>query len=128
MKALLDTHAFLWWIDDDSRLSSSARMIIENRENQVFFSAASAWEIAIKTQFGKLRLPSSPDIFITEHLSLNGFEPLPISISHALHTASLPSLHRDPFDRVLIAQSRTERLPLLTCDGLIIQYSVETIW
>jgi PIN domain nuclease of toxin-antitoxin system len=130
MKALLDTHVFLWWIDDDSRLSASAKTIIENSENQLFFSAASAWEIAIKTQLGKMRLPSNSNLdkFIATHLSLNGFEPLPISLSHALHTASFPSLHKDPFDRILIAQSRLEGLPLLTGDALITQYSVETIW
>lgn len=128
MQVLLDTHSFLWWIDNDDHLSSTARQAIADGSNEVFFSAASGWEIAIKAQLGKLRLPNGPEAFVSEHLQLNGFRPLSISVSHALHTASLPSIHRDPFDRILVAQSQLEHIAIVTSDPLIQQYQVSIIW
>lgn len=128
MKVILDTHCFLWWVDDDPHLSSTARATIAEGDNDVFFSAASGWEIATKAQLGKLRLPTSPRAFISEHLQLNGFHPLAITVSHALHTATLPAFHRDPFDRILIAQSQLEQFAIVTSDPLIKQYEVKTIW
>ncbi len=96
MKALLDTHVFLWWITDDQRLSSRVREIIADGTNEILFSAASGWEIAIKTRLGRLQLPDDPEIFIPEQLELNAIEVLPVQIGHALHVYQLPSHHRDP--------------------------------
>jgi PIN domain nuclease of toxin-antitoxin system len=128
MKALLDTHTFLWWVLDDPQLSPLCRQIIADGSNTIYFSAASAWEIAIKYQIGKLPLPDSPEPYVTSRVALNGFEILPIGLSHALHTHQLPLLHRDPFDRILIAQSQTENVPILTTDPLISQYGIQTVW
>ncbi len=128
MKALLDTHVFLWWIDDDPRLSSLARKIISDGNNEIFLSAASGWEIAVKSQLGRLKLPDRPERFIVEQLSINAFESLPIRLSHALRVYALPPIHRDPFDRILVAQSQLEDMPILTADPQIAQYPVEVIW
>ena len=119
MNFLLDTHAFLWWINDDSRLSLPAREIISTRENELFLSAASGWEISIKSQIGRLRLPGIPAEFVSRQLSLNGIRALPISMSHALHYHALPMLHRDPFDRMIVAQAQVEKLPILSADPVI---------
>lgn len=128
MKALLDTHVFLWWITDDQRLSSRVREIIADGTNEILFSAASGWEIAIKTRLGRLQLPDDPKIFIPEQLELNAIEVLPVQIGHALHVYQLPSHHRDPFDHLLIAQAQLEKLPILTADPQISRYPVEIIW
>ncbi len=128
MRALLDTHAFLWWITDDRRLSPQARTIIEDGANDLLLSAASAWEIAIKAQIGRLALPDLPARFLPGQIAANGIEALPISVTHALRAGELPPLHRDPFDRLLVAQAQSERLPILTADGQIAQYDVQTIW
>jgi PIN domain nuclease of toxin-antitoxin system len=128
MKALLDTHAFLWWITDDARLSSRVRELTGDSTNTLFLSAASGWEIAIKAQLGKLQLPDNLERYIADQLSLNGFESLPIQLRHALHVYTLPDLHRDPFDRILVAQSQLEQLPILTVDPQIARYGVDVIW
>lgn len=128
MKALLDTPTFLWWITDDARLSPSVRQLMGNGQNRLFFSAASGWEIAIKTRLGRLDLPGEPAAFILGQLACNAIEVLPVQLSHALEVYALPDHHRDPFDRLLIAQSQVEGLPLLTRDPLIAQYAVDTIW
>jgi PIN domain nuclease of toxin-antitoxin system len=128
MQALLDTHTFLWWIADDPQLSAHAHQIISDGANDLFFSPVSGWEIAIKTQLGKLALPANLEEFVFEQLSRNLFTPLPVQFTHVLGVYRLPPLHRDPFDRLLIAQSRLEALPILTVDPLIRQYEVQTIW
>ena len=128
MKVLLDTHTFLWWIIDHPKLSSRVREIIGDGNNELFVSAASGWEIAIKAQLGRLQLPDEPQRFILEQLSLNAIQSLPIKISHALHVFSLPNHHRDPFDRILISQAQLEGLPILTADPQIALYPVEIIW
>ena len=128
MRILLDTHTFLWGIAEPTRLSPKARKIMEDGDNEILVSAASAWEIAIKTQLGKLRLPVSPELFISEQLLKHSFNSLPVSFSHALHVYVLPLLHRDPFDRLLISQSVLEQLPILTADKTISQYDIKTIW
>ena len=128
MRALLDTHTFLWWITDDPRLSVRARAIIGDGSHSLFLSAASGWEIAIKARLGRLELPGKLPLFIVEQLSLNAFESLPVQLSHALHVYTLPDYHRDPFDRLLVAQSQLEQLPILTADHQISQYPVEVIW
>ncbi len=128
MKYLLDTHVFLWWITDSEQLSDTARQIITAGENTLQLSAASGWEIAIKARLGRLEISGAPAKIIPVQLSANAIESLPIQMSHALHFYTLPPLHRDPFDRMLVAQSQLEALPILTADALISQYDVETIW
>ena len=128
MKVLLDTHTLLWWLTARPQLSERARDVIGNGENQVFVSAASGWEIAIKVRLGRLTLPDTPERFIPEQLRLNAMQSLPISLSHALRVHSLPDHHRDPFDRILVAQSHLENLPIVSADPLIAQYAVQVIW
>lgn len=128
MKALLDTQVFLWWISDDPRLSSRASAIITDGENRLFLSAASGWEIAIKVRLGRLTLPEPLETFVPEQMALNAIEGLPIQMSHALHVYTLPDHHRDPFDRLLIAQAQLENLPILSADPQISLYAVETVW
>ncbi|HEU5014064.1 MAG TPA: type II toxin-antitoxin system VapC family toxin [Roseiflexaceae bacterium] len=128
MNILLDTHAFLWWITDDPQLSAGARDVLRDGTNVVFVSAASGWEIAIKAQLGKLPLSEPPEQFVPAQLGLNSFRDLPIQMRHALHVYTLPLHHRDPFDRVLVAQSQLEQLPIVTADPLIAQYDVQVIW
>ena len=128
MKAILDTHAFLWWITDSSRLSARARDLLGNGDNQIFFSAACGWEIAVKCGLGKLTLPNPPDKFIPEHLRANALLALPIELYHALYVYKLPLHHRDPFDRMLVTQGILERMPIVTRDEKFDLYDVETIW
>jgi PIN domain nuclease of toxin-antitoxin system len=128
MNVLLDTHAFLWWISDDSRLSSSARAILAESGNRTMLSAASVWEIAIKTALGRLEIDGAIETFIPQQLAANSLLALPIELSHALRVGCLPELHRDPFDRMLVAQAQIENLPILTCDPDIDRYDVETVW
>ncbi len=128
MMILLDTHAFLWWITDDQRLSNHAREIISNGDNELFLSAASGWEITIKVQIGRLNLPDEPKRFIPEQRKLNFIQSLPIQMSHALHVSTLPDYHRDPFDRLLVAQAQLEGMPILSADPQIAHYQVEVIW
>lgn len=128
MRALLDTHAFLWWIADDSRLSKKAREIIADGHNELFLSAASGWEMAIKARLGKLQLSDPLERFVPEQLIINGIEGLPVQMRHTLHVQTLPDYHRDPFDRLLVAQAQLEGLPILTRDPYIARYQVKTIW
>lgn len=128
MKMLLDTHTFLWWIANDPQLSLRARQIMEAADTEPFLSAASGWEIAIKSRLGKLKLPADLQGFVAEQLRINAIEVLPIQMAHALHVSTLPDHHRDPFDRMLVAQSQLEKLPILTGDPLITQYAVTAIW
>ena len=128
MKALLDTHTFLWWNMDDPQLSHTVRAFIADGRNVVYLSAASAWEISIKAAKGRLKLPEPPAQYVPNRLTLHGFSALPIKLSHALRVYGLPELHQDPFDRLLIAQSQLENLPILTKDSEIANYPVEVIW
>ncbi|MCL6639359.1 MAG: type II toxin-antitoxin system VapC family toxin [Firmicutes bacterium] len=128
MKALLDTHTFLWWITDDARLPARVREIIADEENDLFLSSASGWEISIKARLGKLELPSDLVSFVVEQMAENAIDPLPVEINHALYVYNLPAYHRDPFDRILIAQARLENMPILTSDQQIGRYPVKVIW
>jgi PIN domain nuclease of toxin-antitoxin system len=128
MKILLDTHAFLWWITDDQKLSSRAREVISDAENELFFSAASGWEVSIKVQLGRLKLPEEPERFIPEQLRMNFIRSLPIQMRHALFVSTLPNHHRDPFDRILVAQAQLEEMSILSADLQISRYQVELIW
>lgn len=128
MKYLLDTQAFLWWITDSKCLSNRAREIIQDGNNMLLLSAASGWEIAIKASLGRLELPDRPEKVIPEQLSLNNIQGLPVQMSHALHVHSLPQHHRDPFDRMLVAQCQLEEIPIITSDPQIAEYEVDVIW
>jgi PIN domain nuclease of toxin-antitoxin system len=128
MKILLDTHTFLWWNTEDPQLSSRAREMIADGENEVFLSVASAWEISIKTAKGKLILPELPSSYILSRMALYRFQPLPVQISHAVQVYDLPRHHDDPFDRLLVAQSQVESIPLISADTEIRKYEVEVIW
>ena len=128
MKALLDTHVFLWWIMDDARLSLYIRDFIADEGNDLFLSSASCWEIAIKTKIGRLKLPDNPEKFIPDQMIANNISGLPIQLVHALHVYNLPDHHRDPFDRMLVAQARIEKIPIITNDRLIADYDVKILW
>ena len=119
---LLDTHALLWWLSDDPRLGAKSREMISDGRNQVFVSAATTWEMSIKTAIGKLKAPEDMDAVVEDE----GFDKLPISLYHGQLAGSLPPLHQDPFDRMLIAQAQAEGLILVTADENIRQYAVRT--
>lgn len=127
MRLLLDTQVWLWAISGDDRLGARARSMLSARKNQIFFSAASAWEIAIKVRLGKLTLPDEPERFVPARLVRDGIDPLLIDVRHASRVASLPDVHRDPFDRVLIAQAQIEDLPILTADPVLGEYDVTVL-
>jgi PIN domain nuclease of toxin-antitoxin system len=127
MKALLDTHAFLWAIADDQRLSPRAQRIFTG-PNDLWLSVASVWEILIKVKAGKLPLPQPSGPYLVRKAAENRIEVLPIKLDHILRIESLAVHHRDPFDRVLIAQSIEEKLPLITADPLFERYAIELIW
>ena len=118
MNLLLDTHVLLWWLTDPAKLSRPAADAIGSGENLVFVSAASVWEMTIKSDLGKLRIPNDLD----QQMQIEMFEELPIRISDAQLVATLPALHRDPFDRMLVAQSRNNSLTLVTQDNLVLAY------
>jgi PIN domain nuclease of toxin-antitoxin system len=128
MRLLLDTHAFLWWLDGDRRLSKRARQAIGDDENAILVSAASAWEITAKVRIGKL--PGAIDVAadIPGCLARQSFESLDITILHAQRAGRLPGEHRDPFDRMLIAQAQFEDLPVVSNEGVFDAYSVERVW
>lgn len=128
MRYLLDTHIFLWWNLGTSQLSERVVSIISDGNNEIFLSAVSAWEIAIKVAKKRLTLPEEPMLFVPSRMQLHGFQPLPIQIHHATRVYELPMQHTDPFDRLLIAQCQLEGMPLISKDEDIQQYDVETIW
>jgi PIN domain nuclease of toxin-antitoxin system len=128
LKVLIDTHAFLWWCLDDPQLSDDAQSAIADEANTVIVSAVVGWEIAIKYRLGKLPLPEEPRQFVTSRVPLNRFAVLDISMAHALHVVSLADKHRDPFDRMLVAQAQVEDMPIISADEAISQYDVRTIW
>lgn len=128
MRVLLDTHAFLWWVWDAPELSARARKCIANPENECLLSLASVWEIAIKSSLGKLKLDRSLDQFIPEQLSANGFNPLGISFRHIVLVNTMPFHHKDPFDRLLIAQAQEERVPIVSADPVFREYGIKRIW
>ncbi len=128
MKLLLDTHCWLWWLANDPRLGAHARELIGDGENEVYLSAASSWEIAIKTSLGKLTLPEPPAQYVPGRLAAQGMRGLCIEHVHALEVASLPAHHQDPFDRLIVCQAQVEKMPILTANENIAAYEVEAIW
>ena len=127
MRILVDTQCWLWMAASPEKLSADARSLVETMEHELFFSAASAWEIAIKHAIGKLPLPEPPVRYVPTRLEALRTIPLPIEHSHALRVAALPPHHRDPFDRLLVAQAQLEDLQILTADSVFESYDVSVI-
>lgn len=119
---------WLWSLAEPERLNDRAQTLIADLHNQLYLSSASVWEISIKAALGKLLLPESPTTYVTSRMKSQGILALNITYSHALEVFSLPLHHRDPFDRMLIAQSLVEKLPILTADPLFKVYDVEIVW
>jgi PIN domain nuclease of toxin-antitoxin system len=128
MSYLLDTHTFLWFINDDEALSAYAKALIENTDNLIFLSIATLWEMAIKVSLGKLKVPMPFAAFMDTQLRDNDMKVLSISIEQLDLVASLPFHHRDPFDRLIIEQSLNERLPIIGRDTLFDAYGVKRYW
>lgn len=128
MTVLLDTHAFLWWVADDPRLSPRARRAIADQRTRVLFSVVSAWEIEMKAAAGRLALTVPFPRFLDEQLRTNPFELLDLRLSHVMRAHELPALHADPFDRLLAAQTLTEGASLITGDEMIARYPIQTRW
>jgi PIN domain nuclease of toxin-antitoxin system len=128
VKALLDTHALIWWLLDDAKLSQAVRAVIVDPLNQTFVSAVSVWEIANKRSINKLPLPTEGDREFFAALASSGFRELPVTWAHAYAVRSLPWHHRDPFDRLLIAQSQVEGMTLVTADAACLKYDIDTLW
>ena len=128
MRVLLDTHALLFFAVDSDRLSRHARDVFAGSGNELLWSAASSWEVAIKFALGRLKLVKPPREILPELLQQQRIGSLPIEHSHAFRAAELPPHHRDPFDRLLIAQAQVERIPILSRDPALREYDVEVVW
>lgn len=128
MRVLLDTHTLLWWLADDERLSAAARTTIGDPTIEILVSAASAWEIATKVRIGKLPNHAGIAADLPQHLASQGFTPLAITVEHAQRAGSLPGSHRDPFDRMLIAQAHADAVPLVSNDTVFDGYGVSRLW
>ena len=128
MRALLDTHAFLWWIADSARLSGMARDVISDEANDILVSAVSAWEIATKYRIGKLPGGEAVASDIAAQIAGQGFEELAIGVTEAERAGRLPGPHRDPFDRMLVAQALLRELPVVSVDPVFDRYGVSRLW
>jgi len=128
MRALVDTHAYFWWATDDGKLSKAARKAIADGDNEIFISAVLTWELATKARFGKWPEGRRVADAITDTMAENAFQPLPISLEHARLAGFLPMRHRDPFDRVLAAQSEIEGMPLITADPIFQTFGTQVLW
>ncbi len=129
MKLLVDTHALLWWVTSGgSRLSVQARDLLSDSSTDALVGAGSLYEIAYKSSIGRLQLPGRPEAYLPRLLRRHAFAVLPIADVHAIHAGGLPLIHRDPWDRLLVAQAQVESLPILTTDPAIGQYDVDVIW
>jgi len=127
MKVLLDTHALIWWFGNESKLSRRASSIIANQKNTVLVSAAIAWELAIKVNLGKVDALSLTTE-LPRYTAEEGFEELPISMEQAVRAGLLPLHHRDPFDRLLVAQAQGLNVPILSADTVLDQYDIKRLW
>lgn len=128
MRLLLDTHVFLWWVAGRPEISRKARTAIASERNECFVSIASCWEMAIKVSLGKLRIEGALDRFLPEQLAANGFQPLAVELKHVARVATLPFHHRDPFDRLLVAQVLEEGLAIVSADAVFAEYGVRRTW
>ncbi|MBL1208620.1 type II toxin-antitoxin system VapC family toxin [Geminocystis sp. GBBB08] len=128
MKLLLDTHCWLWWLVEPEKLSETAIEAITNDKNELWLSVASIWEIGIKFKGSKLNLPQPPEILIPQQMQIDGILALSITPSHALLASALPLHHKDPFDRMLIAQTQQETMTILTNDSTFNFYNIRILW
>ena len=128
MKFLLDTHTFIWFVLNQPELSSVARDLIINPNHDILLSPATHWEIAIKISIDKYQLPDPYEVWMNQQLLTNTFEILPITIAHTATVINLPFHHKDPFDRLLIAQAIVENIPIISTDGIFDLYPVDRIW
>lgn len=128
MKVLLDTHVWLWMLGFPERLGPDAVALMRSDSDELILSAVTSWEIAVKWALGKLDLPEPPQVYVPDRMRAEGLRSLPVDHGHALQVASLPRHHGDPFDRLLIAQSQVERIPILTADRRFEPYDVEVVW
>ncbi len=124
---LVDTHIWIWWNGDPGRLSDQVKSVIANARNDIVFSVVSGWEIAIKHGLGRLRLPESPEQYVPKRVATNQMRVLPVTLSHSLGVARLPNHHRDPFDRMLVAQASQEGMTLITADDAFLNYDVKVL-
>ena len=127
MKLLLDTHAFLWFIDDSSVLSTRGKSLLE-AENELLLSVGSLWEIAVKLCLGKLTVAMPTEALMTQQLTTNNLEVLSISVPHLIQVSTLPLHHRDPFDRLIIAQALVEQIPIVSADPAFDAYPIQRLW
>jgi PIN domain nuclease of toxin-antitoxin system len=127
MRILLDSHVFLWWVGGERRLPAKLRRAIGSSRSECFLSYASVWEMAIKSSLGKLRLPVPVGKFVAEQCEVNGFTLLPLSLPHIVAVERLPMHHRDPFDRLLVAQAQIEDMPLATHDRTLKAYGIKLV-
>jgi len=127
LKYLLDTHVWLWWVAKPSKLSSETLESLSKRDNELFLSTASSWEIAIKYSLGRLTLPEHPVHYVPSRLARDGIKVLEISLAHSLAVTGLPEHHKDPFDRLLVAQASLDNLTLVTADAQIQRYPVDIL-
>ena len=128
MRVLLDTHTFIWWDTAPSQLSSRALLLCQDASSQLVLSVASVWEMAIKIQLGKLRLGKPLADMISEQQRTNHIELLPVALAHALAVETLPPVHKDPFDRLLVAQAQVEGISLLSRDPVFASYLISVVW
>ena len=128
MSYLLDTHTFLWMAGDPVSLSENVREIVEEKNNHLYLSAASAWEIVMLQQLKRLELPDVPQRFVAEALQQLNVLPISIGFTTAISAATLPFIHRDPFDRLIIAEALKEKMTVLTKDNLFESYGVKVVW
>ncbi len=128
MQLLLDSHVFLWWVEDDPKLSNLARNLIANTDNDCFVSLATAWELAIKAGQGKLNLKSTVSNYVGRHIQINAFNLLDVKLAHIDGVELLPPHHKDPFDRLLIAQAKSEGLQLISADIAFDAYKIDRLW
>jgi PIN domain nuclease of toxin-antitoxin system len=128
VRALVDTHAWLWMLASPGRLPESVREVVGDPLTEVLVSAATSWEIAIKHQLGKLALPEAPATFVPTRLAASGCTALAIDHAHVLRAGALPPHHRDPFDRVLVAQAQALAIPIVSGDRAVAAYDVEVVW
>ncbi len=128
MNLLLDTHVFLWFLDDNPQLLPNAKALIEDPANRKLVSVATCWEIAIKVGLKKLDLGEPATTFLPREIAANHFDLLEIALAHATLVESLPLHHKDPFDRLLVAQAVIEKLPLVSADAIFGQYGVTRLW
>jgi PIN domain nuclease of toxin-antitoxin system len=128
MQYLLDTHVMIWWITSDQRLSTKAMDLISSHRNLLYWSVASSWEVAIKYQLGRLVFDALPETLIPEELEKNQIDTLPIYNEHAFLAGRLPFHHKDPFDRMLVAQAKSESLGIISNDQQLPLYDVDVLW